>query len=369
MSVLNDICLNIVDCEHKTAPTVKEGIPSIRTTDIKHGVINFTSANKVSEKTYKKWTQRLEPQPHDLILAREAPVGEVGIIPIGQKACLGQRTVLIRPNPEKVFPHYLLYLLLSPEIQHEMKIRASGSTVEHLNMSDIRELELPTLPSLNIQKRIGRTLANLDDKIENLRKQNETLEKIAQTLFKHWFIDFEFPNENGQPYRSSGGAMQPSELGAIPAGWRVGKLGDYCTIFRGSSPRPISSPVFFKNGTLPWIKIADATRAASIYISETREFCTEAALPFTRFLKKGSLILSNSATVGIPMILNLDGCIHDGWLSFSNYQKITRNFLYFVLISKLKFLILYADGTVQKNLNTGILREMNFVLASSSLIE
>ena len=265
---------------------------------------------------------------------------------------------------------FIYWLCLWKKFNHHLFSTATGTKILHTAPERIKSFNF-SCPPIEIQKEIGKTLDTLDAKIENLRKQNETLERIAQTLFKHWFIDFEFPNEKGEPYRSSGGAMQPSELGEIPACWRVGKLGDYCTIFRGSSPRPISSPVFFKNGTLPWIKIADATRAGSIYISETREFCTEAALPFTRFLKKGSLILSNSATVGIPMILNLDGCIHDGWLSFSDYQEITRNFLYFVLINKLKFLTRYADGTVQKNLNTGILKKMDFILPppNSILIE
>lgn len=236
MKTLDSICLNIVDCEHKTAPTQETGIPSIRTTDIKKGVIDFNGANKVSVDTYKKWTQRLEPQAFDLILAREAPVGEVGIIPQNQKVCLGQRTVLIRPNPEMVDPYYLLLLLLSREIQHEMKIRASGSTVEHLNMSDIRGLKLPKIPPLEEQKAIASVLSCLDDKIENLRRQNETLEAIAQTLFKHWFIDFEFPNDDGKPYKSSGGEMRSTELGDIPKDWQVGKLGDEFKILMGQSP-------------------------------------------------------------------------------------------------------------------------------------
>jgi type I restriction enzyme S subunit len=82
------------------------------------------------------------------------------------------------------------------------------------------------VPLLDEQESIAKILSCLDRKIENLRKQNETLEAIAQTLFKHWFIDFEFPNADGKPYKSSGGAMEPSELGKTPAGWRVGSLGD-----------------------------------------------------------------------------------------------------------------------------------------------
>lgn len=233
MEVLNNICLNITDCEHKTAPIQEKGISSIRTTDIKNGVIDFKGSNKVSEETYTNWTQRVEPQPYDLVLAREAPVGQVGMIPKGYRACLGQRTVLIRPNQQKVYPVYLLYLLLSKEIQHEMKIRASGSTVEHLNMLDIRNLKLPNLPSLKVQQEIGDTLGNLDAKIDNLRRQNETLEEIARSIFKHWFIDFEFPNADGKPYKSSGGAMVRSDLGDIPEGWRVFPLDEVADFLNG----------------------------------------------------------------------------------------------------------------------------------------
>ena len=88
---LSTLCEAIVDCEHKTAPIQPWGIPSIRTTNIKNGRIDFKNANRVSEEVYKQWTARLEPKPGDLILAREAPVGDVGIIPPNQKACLGQR--------------------------------------------------------------------------------------------------------------------------------------------------------------------------------------------------------------------------------------------------------------------------------------
>ena len=137
LAKLRDVSEAIVDCEHKTAPTEALGIPSIRTTDIKNGRIDLQNANKVSKETYHEWTKRLEPRSGDLILSREAPVAEVGIVPEGAKVCLGQRTVLIRPDCEQVVPRYLLYLLLTREMKHEMTSRAEGSIVPHLNMSDI----------------------------------------------------------------------------------------------------------------------------------------------------------------------------------------------------------------------------------------
>lgn len=139
-STLDDVCTLIVDCEHKTAPIQATGYPSIRTPNIGRGRLILNGVNRVSETTYNGWTQRAVPQEGDLILAREAPIGNVAIIPPNLQVCLGQRTVLIRPDRCKVDPIYLTYLLLGDEIQGRIHSMSNGATVHHLNMKDIREL-------------------------------------------------------------------------------------------------------------------------------------------------------------------------------------------------------------------------------------
>ncbi len=238
---LSELCDAIVDCEHKTANTQSSGIPSIRTTNIKNGRIDFKNANRVSFAVYKEWTARLEPQPNDLILAREAPVGEVGIIPFNQKACLGQRTVLIRPNQQRIYPKYLLYLLLTPEMRYEMNRRAEGSTVPHLNMLDIRNLAIPKLPPLPEQKAIAHILGTLDDKMELNQQMNQTLEAMAKAIFKSWFVDFEpvrAKMEGRQPVGMDAAtaelfpdSFEESALGMIPKGWEVKELGNLAQNF------------------------------------------------------------------------------------------------------------------------------------------
>ena len=122
------------------------------------------------------------------------------------------------------FPKFIFYLLTNINFQ----LFNSGSAVPSLNRNYIHPFPV-LVPEIQEQKRIADILSCLDAKIKNLRSQNQTLEKIAQTLFDRWFIDFEFPNDSGEPYKSSGGAMVASELGDIPVGWRVGKLGDVAT--------------------------------------------------------------------------------------------------------------------------------------------
>lgn len=182
---------NLVDCEHKTAPKVSSGnFYSVRTTDISNGKIHFESANRVSEETYEEWTKRAIPSAGDIILAREAPVGEVGWIEAGYMACLGQRTVLIKVTDEEVSNRFLLYYLVNPDTKYALQARSAGSVVSHLNMKDIRGFEVQ-LPTISEQKSIASILSSLDDKIDLLHRQNKTLESMAETLFRQWFVERE----------------------------------------------------------------------------------------------------------------------------------------------------------------------------------
>ncbi len=130
-----------------------------------------------------------------------------------------QRIGLVRLISHSLNKYWLYWKLRTRHYQRSIANTATGTTVKHTSPKLIYEyiLDLPPLPE---QKSIAAILSSLDDKIENLRQQNQTLEKIAQTLFKHWFVDFEFPNEHNKPYKSSGGKMIDSELGPIPEGWR-----------------------------------------------------------------------------------------------------------------------------------------------------
>ncbi|NER84163.1 MAG: restriction endonuclease subunit S [Leptolyngbya sp. SIO1D8] len=175
---LKQVCEAIVDCEHKTAPTQEEGIPMVRTANIRNGIIDFTNSRRVSEETYTKWTARLEPKANDLILAREAPIGEVGIIPVDQRACLGQRTVLIRADHQKAVAKYIMYFLLTPNSKEEMFRLSGGSLVPHLNMSDIRGFQI-TLPPYEVQQQIAE---KLDAKAQDTTSLYQSLQDQLDTI-------------------------------------------------------------------------------------------------------------------------------------------------------------------------------------------
>ncbi len=222
MMRLEDACELIVDCPHSTARDEGKGFPLIRTPNIGRGRFLLENVHRVSESVYNKRNARAVPKDDDIILAREAPAGNVAIIKNGVKMCLGQRTVLLRPNKEVVNPDFLTYFLLAPEQQYGLLGTANGATVAHVNIPTIRNLKIK-LPPLKTQERIGKILSAYDDLIENNQRQIKLLEEAAQRLYKEWFVDLRFPGHENTKITDG-----------IPEGWRMAVLSEIASVNKES---------------------------------------------------------------------------------------------------------------------------------------
>ncbi len=220
---LKDLCELIVDCPHSTEPDEGQGYPIIRTPNIGPGYLNLDGVQRVGKEAYKRRNVRAVPQAGDLILAREAPAGNVGIIPDGEKVCLGQRTVLIRPDRSKADPAYLNYYLNAPKQRHKLLSNSNGATVSHVNMPIIHNLPVD-LPPLPVQSRNAGVLSAYDKLIENNRRQIKLLEEAAQRLYKEWFVDLRFPGHETTPI-----------VDGLPEEWERGKLGSVVEFRRGKT--------------------------------------------------------------------------------------------------------------------------------------
>ncbi|MFN7202841.1 MAG: restriction endonuclease subunit S [Aphanizomenon sp.] len=243
----------------------------------------------------------------DLLFARRSLVAEGAgkcTLVLSQKEPLTFESSIIRarPNQKKAKSEYLFYLFTSKFGKYLLKTILRQVAVSGITGVDLINLKLPIAP-LKEQEEIVSILSCLDAKIENLRRQNETLEQIAQTLFKHWFIDFEFPNADGKPYKSSGGAMSPSELGDIPEGWRVGKLKDISDI---TSSKRIFSAEYVETG-IPFYRSKEIIElhagqnvTTELYISKEKfnEIKSKFEVP-----KVGEILLTSVGTIGIPYLI------------------------------------------------------------------
>lgn len=137
--------------------------------------------------------------------------------------------------------------------------------------------------------------------------------------------------------------------------WKEYKIGDVCTIRRGASPRPIQN--YLSDHGMPWVKIADATATNSKYLCKTKEYIISAGVQKSVTVFPGTLIVSNSATPGLPKIISIEACVHDGWLVIDNFNGVLKEFLYYKFLDIRRELSNQANGSVFMNLKTDIVKD------------
>ncbi|MDO8775396.1 MAG: restriction endonuclease subunit S [Burkholderiaceae bacterium] len=331
-----------------------EGMPWIKIADATAEQSRFISGTKKKIKPHGVRAS-VEVFPGDLILSNSATPGLPKFLKIN--ACIHDGWMLLR-NFKKLDKSFAYWLLLAERVK--LVAQGNGSVFTNLKTDILKNHEV-TIPPLGLQVQIAGILNELDDRITILRETNATLEAIAQALFKSWFVDFD-------PVRAKIGGRAPegmdeatarlfpdsfeeSELGLVPRGWRAKPIGEVCTLGRGSSPRPIQN---FMGHDIPWIKIADATASDGMFVFKTKEKIKREGASKSTAVGHGDLIMSNSASCGIPVFVEVEGCIHDGWLYFKNFNGVSKILMFHWLRHISDHLVHIADGSVQKNLNIGL---------------
>src|SRR3989344_3659005 len=211
----------------------KEGkIPWLKTQELNDGRI-YNSEEKITKLGLDNSSAKILPINTVLMAMYGATVGKLGILKI--EATTNQAFCAMIVEQNEADYEFLFYFLLN--IRNKIIGLATGAAQQNLNQDTIKNINLPC-PFLEEQSAIAKILSDLDSKIELNQQMNKTLEAIGQAIFKRWFIDFEFPNKKGKPYKSSGGEMVDSELGKIPKGWIVGEFKDILKeIESGSRPK------------------------------------------------------------------------------------------------------------------------------------
>lgn len=315
---VKSLCSLIVDCVNRTAPVVEQETPfrMIRTTNVKDGRIDLSTCKYVDEHTYERWTRRARLLEGDVILTREAPIGEVGYIQNLGPVFLGQRLMQYRPDPKKVVPRYLYYAFRSPDLQHQFATHdGSGSVVSHIRVADCHEFKV-SVPPIDHQQNVVTLLGSLDNKIELNRRMNETLEAMAQAIFRDWFVDFGPTRRKLEgatdPVTSMGGLVQdaeraqaladtfPAALGdnGLPEGWDEKAFVAFVDIIGGGTPK--TSIESYWNGSIPWFSVTDTPPKGSIFVEGTEKAISEEGLANSsaRLVRAGTTIISARGTVG-----------------------------------------------------------------------
>ena len=301
---------------------------------------DFTQ-NRVDEEFVKITNTIKTCNKDDVLIARYG--ASIGKILTGLEGAYNVAIMKSIPNESILNKRYMYYYFNTQYFQHNIKNVGSRAAQAGFNKTELESMQIYA-PSLETQKKIVEVLDKAQELIDKRKEQIKAMDELVKSRFIEIF---------GDPITN-------------PKGWNTAKLGEICSISRGGSPRPIDE---FLGGPIPWIKISDATKGDDIYIYKTKEGIIEDGVKKSRLIKKGGLIFANcGVSLGFARILKIDGCIHDGWLAFEDFEKSLDKIFF---LKSLNYCTEYfrktaPDGT-QPNLNTSIMREYVQILPPMEL--
>ena len=373
---LQELCTNIIDCPHSTPEWKNEGLRVVRNFNLKNGILDFTDGYFVDEATYIERTRRAIPEEGDIIISREAPMGVVGIIPKGLKCCLGQRLVLLKVNREKCDPQYLLNALMSEFVQTQFRrADATGSIVSNLCIPDLKEIIIPVVE--NGQREIAHLLEVISRKLALNNAINDNLAQQLRLLYDYWFTQFDFPDENGKPYRSSGGQMVWNDDAKqdIPIDWSYAKISDAIEGIRtGLNPRDN-----FKlgNGTIKYITVKNLRSDGILDFSgcDTIDEAARAIVHRRSDVCPGDILFASIAPLGRCHLVQeppQDWDINESVFSIRcNKATVTPEYLYMHLQGEafVKKSTACSTGSVFKGIRINTLLDSRMLLPSMQVVE
>ena len=331
-----------------------EGIPFYRSKEIIEKQKGISIANElyIKESRYNEIKNKFGvPQKGDILLTS---VGTLGIPYLVKDEIFyfkdGNITWFY--NFKGINNRYLYYWFLSPIAKHYFDIKAIGSTQKALTIETLKKFDI-VLPSKSIQQKVADVLKSFDDKIELNNRINANLEEQAQALFRRWFVDFEFPNDEGRPYKSNGGKFVNSELGSIPEGWSVKAIADVAELMAG--------------GDKPCIVTKKPTGECNVPIF-SNGMSDDGLYGYTTNAKvfKESVTISARGTIGFvrlrqkpffPIVRLIT--------AIPNTSLISAKYLYFLLLDK----NISGTGTTQQQLTVPDFRRYELIVPTLNIIK
>jgi type I restriction enzyme S subunit len=308
----------------------------------------FIDENKFAE------LNRFSIRANDLIISCSGTVGEVSIINEDDpQGIISQALLTLRPNLDLVKPQFLYYFFKTRNGHNQLLSASHGSVQVNIAKREVVESIPVSIPDIETQDSIIEILSSLDDKIELNNKINQELENLAQTLFKQWFIDFEFPNEKGEPYKSSGGEMVDSELGEIPKGWEVSEIGLVAKLGAGGDKPKIVSDVPTEEINVPIYSNGITNDGLYGYTDKAKIF--EESVTISARGTIGFVCLRSTPFFPIVRLIS----------AIADEKYISTKFLYMWLKNQ----NIYGNGTTQQQLTVPDFKSSKIIIPTLILVE
>jgi len=375
---LQNLCSYITDGKHGDCRNQdNSGFYFLSAKDVSEGRLFYEKARQITKEDFEDTHKRTRLEAFDILLTNSGTIGRMAVAEdheLTSRTTFQKSVAILKPIKQKVFPRFLYYCLVSRK--SDIVNTASGTTQQNLLLGDLRSFEVEIPEDIETQRHIADILSALDDKIELNRQTNATLEAIAQAIFKEWFVDFNFPLseprlgglQDYHDYAASlksgqsgnqGRDMVESELGMIPRGWRVGKLGDVVDVNMGQSPpgdsyNQLGDGVIFFQGKAEFgfrFPIIDKFTTAP-----------------KKFAKKYDTLLSVRAPVGTINLAKERTCIGRGLAAISGKNN-TWSFPFYCLKNLEEYFNSYeGTGTVFGSINKTEIENINIVVPLNEVI-
>ncbi|AFJ25647.1 restriction endonuclease subunit S [Streptococcus parasanguinis] len=300
-------------------------------------------------------------------------LGSTAIVPEDNRYLHNQRIGLISCN-ESLNKDFAYYLFMTQSVRQQISRSASGTKVKHTSPEKIYDVQVD-IPKIQTQKNIAIFLSLLDKKIQINNQINQELEAMAKTLYDYWFVQFDFPDQNGKPYKSSGGKMvyNPELKREIPEGWGVEKLDDLGTVVGGSTPTKSISDNFTKGGEgYSWITPNDLSNnkgnkfIKNGEIDVTVKGLKDASL---KLYPEGTVLMSSRAPVGYLAIATKELTTNQGFKSFIPDKKYGKNYIYYTLQNCLKVIEQNASGSTFKEISATVLKDIKVLQPNLEIVK
>jgi type I restriction enzyme S subunit len=341
---------------------VESGISFIRSQNVHDDGFKKEGLAFIDEKSAKK-LRNVEVQENDVLLNITGDsICRCSIVPKEiLPARVNQHVSIIRTD-NNLYSKFLFYYLSLKNTKDYLLSFDAGGTRKAITKSSLEKFIIP-VPNYSEQVMIGDFLGLINQKIELNRQMNTTLEQMAQAIFKHWFIDFEFPDENGKPYRSSGGEMVDSELGEIPVGWEVKQIGNVCKIVGGGTPKT-KEPSYWEDGDIFWATPTDMTSLKSPIIFDTSRKITNKGLENSsaKLLPINSILMTSRATLGYFAINKVPICTNQGFISMIRDEDISKYYLLNAVRNKMETIESLAGGSTYPEISKTVFKSIKIIV-------
>lgn len=346
---------------------VAQGIPCIMPANMRDNRVDLSNISFISDEDAQRLSKYLVKEG-DIVYSRRGNVTLKALIRKNEAGYFcGTGCLLLRPG-NLLDSGYLTYYLSTPKIQSWIISQAIGATMPNLNTGILARIPFSG-PEKAIQEKISSVLKGIDDKLELNNRINTELEAMAKTLYDYWFVQFDFPDANGKPYKTSGGKMKydPTLKREIPAGWSVTNIGSITKTVLGGTPSTENDD-YWKNANIPWLSSAET---ASFPVVSSEQMITSSGIENSSatLLSKGTVVISIVRYIR-PSILGIDAATNQSVVGIRESDIYKSSFIYPYFCSEVPRLMGLRTGAQQPHINKGVIDESPIALPpSSTLVE